>query len=307
MSAVADPVHAQRKLGFPRLSRTEWKHVLKTVAREFVKDNLTLIAGNIAFSAVIAIFPVLIAIISLYGLVFDPRDVARQLHELSATLPASARTLLYEQMREIVDADSGGLSVGLLVSLATTLIAGSGGMHSLIEGINLAYNAKETRSYVRIRLLALVLTVGVVGFTIGAIATIALLPHLLEVIGLEPASRVLIGIGRWPALALALMIGLSVLYRYAPNRARPSWHWLSLGAVVATVLWLIASAGFAAYAASFGDYNKTYGALAGVVVFMLWVYFSTLAILLGAELNSELERRRGHAGARGGGERANVP
>lgn len=291
MTTAVHQAQAEHRLGFPRLSWMEWKSVLLTVKREVVKDNLTMIAGSIAFSGVIAIFPVLIAIILLYGLVFDPRDVARQLHDLSATLPGAARTLLYEQMREIVDGSTGGLSLGLFVSLVTTLIAGSGGMHSLIDGINLAYDEVETRSYVRVRVLAVVLTVGVVLFTILAVASIALLPHLLELVGLEPASRLLIEFGRWPALALVLMVGLSILYRYAPNRARPTWHWLSVGGVVATLLWLLASAGFAAYAASFGNYNKTYGTLAGIVVFMLWVYFSTLAILLGAELNAELERR----------------
>ncbi len=265
--------------------------MLLAVKHEVVKDRLTMIAGDIAFSGVIAIFPVLIAIIFLYGLVFDPHDVARQLHDLSATLPGAARTLLYDQMREIVDTPRTGLSLGVVVSLLTTLIAGSGGMHSLIDGINLAYDEVETRSYVRVRLLALVLTVGVILFTILSVATIAVVPPLLEFVGLEPASRVLIGFGRWPALALVLMVGLSILYRYAPNRARPKWHWLTVGGVVATLLWLIASAGFALYASSFGNYNKTYGTLAGVVVFMMWVYFSTLAILLGAELNAELERR----------------
>jgi membrane protein len=293
MTTAVHPVHAEHRLGFPRLSWTEWKAVLLAVKREVVKDNLTMIAGDVAFSGVIAIFPVLIAIILLYGLVFDPRDVAQQLHALSATLPGAARTLLYEQMREIVDSPRAGLSLGLFVSFLTTLIAGSSGMHALIDGINRAYDEAETRSYVRVRALAVALTVGVILFTILAVASIALLPHLLELVGLEPASRLLIELGRWPALALVLIVGLSILYRYAPNRARPTWHWLSVGGVVATLLWLIASAGFAAYAASFGNYNKTYGTLAGFVVFMLWVYFSALAILLGAELNAELERRAG--------------
>lgn len=303
MSTAVQPVVPESRLGFPRLSRREWKDVLLAVKREVIKDNLTMIAGSVAFSGVIAIFPVLIAVIFLYGLAFDPRDVARQLHDLSATLPGAARTLLYEQMREIVDTPRGGLSLGVFISLVTTLIAGSGGMHSLIDGINLAYDEAETRSFVRVRLLALVFTIAVILFTIVAVATIAVLPHLLEVVGLEPASRVLIGFGRWPALALVLMIGLSILYRYAPNRARPSWHWISVGGVVATLLWLIASAGFATYAASFGNYNKTYGTLAGIVVFMLWVYVSTLAILLGAELNAELERRSASAGASGSAQR----
>lgn len=267
--------------------------MLLSVKREVIKDNLTMIAGDVAFSGVIAIFPILIAIILLYGLVFDPRDVAQQLHALSATLPGAARTLLYEQMREIVDSPRAGLSLGLFVSFLTTLIAGSSGMHALIDGINLAYDEAETRSYVRVRVRAVALTVGVILFTILAVASIALLPHLLELVGLEPASRLLIELGRWPVLALVLIVGLSILYRYAPNRAQPTWHWLSVGGVVATLLWLIASAGFAAYAASFGNYNKTYGTLAGIVVFMLWVYFSALAILLGAELNAELERRAG--------------
>ena len=194
-------------------------------------------------------------------------------------------------MQEIVQSSAGELSFGLVLSLGTTLVAGSGGIHALIDGINLAYDQKETRNYFKVRLLAIVLTIAVVMFTVASAATIAVLPHVLHFLGLEPLSRLLLQVGRWPALGVAVMVGLSLLYRYAPNRTRPTWHWLSFGAVLATVVWLIASACFAGYAASFANYNKTYGALAGIVVFMLWIYISTLAVLLGAELNAELERR----------------
>lgn len=254
-----------------------------------------MIAASVAFSGVLSIFPVLIAIVSIYGLVFDPVDVISQIQKLSITLPASARTLLRAQLREIVGSSVSSLGVSLVASIVTTLTAGSGGMHSLIQGINLAYGRAETRSYVRVRLLALTLTLAVVAFTVVVVATITIVPHVLELLGLGPASRALVSIGRWPALAVGVMIGLSMLYRFAPDRARPPWHLLSFGSVFATGVWLIASLAFGAYAANFGNYNKTYGALAGMVVFMLWVYVSTLAILLGAELDAELERMRGQA------------
>jgi membrane protein len=280
----------------PRLTAAEWKRVLLGVKNEFSGDRLTMIAGSIAFSSVISIFPVLIAIVSLYGLVADPADVARLVNELSATMPGSARELLYNQMREIVDSSDRQLGLGLLVSLVLALIAGSGGVHSLIDGINLAYDDEETRSFLQLRMLALVFTVGVVALTVSAVAAIAILPHVLEPLGLAPMSKMAITFARWPVLTLVVMVGLSILYRYAPNRARPVWHWISAGAVFATVVWLLASLGFGTYAANFGNYNKTYGTLAGLVVFMLWVYISTLAILTGAELDAELgravERRR---------------
>jgi membrane protein len=232
----------------------------------------------------------MIAIVSLYGIISDTHDLPRQLREVSATVPASARTLLYEQMREIVSSPAADLGIRLVTSLAVTLVAGSGGMHALIDGINLAYDREETRGYFRIRLLAVGLTFGVVSFTVTAVALIALFPHLLNALGLEPLGKYLLLVGRWPGLALVLMLGLSLVYRVAPNGARAGPRWLTFGAVFATLVWMTASLAFGVYSANFGHYNKTYGALAGMVVFMLWVYISTLAILVGAELDAELAR-----------------
>jgi membrane protein len=277
-------------LRIANLSTAEWKRVGLRVKDEFVADQLTVIAGNVALWGVIAIFPVLIAIVSLYGLVADPTAVAGELRTLWATMPGSARSLLYEQLLQIADSSPEKLGFGVFFSLVTTLVAGSGGMHALIDGINRAYDVRETRGYLQVRLLALALTVAVVLFTVVSLALIAVLPNVLDHLGLPPVSRGVVSVARWPVLASVMMLGLSLLYRYAPNRARPKRRELNPGAVLATLIWLLASLAFGAYAAEFSNYNKTYGTLAGMVVFMLWVYISTLAILVGGELNAELER-----------------
>ncbi|HLV19920.1 MAG TPA: YihY/virulence factor BrkB family protein [Polyangiaceae bacterium] len=265
--------------------------MLWRVHGEFFADHMPMVAGSVAFFAMLAIFPGLIGVVSLYGLLADPADVARQLHELSAALPDAARALLAAQLNEIVKSSSSTLGVGLAMSLSITVLTASGGVHALITGINMAYDEKETRSYLRLRWLALKFTAGIMLFVVVAIATIAVLPHLLDEFGLGRATQRAVTLGRWPALGAAVATGLSVLYRHAPNRTPPRWRWVSWGAVLATLMWTLASLVFSAYSTNFGRFNRTYGALGGVIVLLLWIYFSVLAILIGAELNAELEHQ----------------
>ena len=266
-----------------------FKDVLLRVKDQLAKDHVGILAGGIAFYALLAIFPTLIALVSLYALIADPVSVEQQAREISGVLPSAAHQLMNQQLGEIIKSSPGKLSLGLFLSLAAVLWSASAGTMSLMEGVNIAYDERETRSFIRRRGMALVMAALLVVAGLASLGLIAVLPVVLGAIGLGSAGETLISIGRWPVLAAGVIIGLAALYRYAPNRTKPRWRWVSWGAVTATVVWIAASVGLSIYVENFGNYNKTYGALAGVIVLMLWLYVSMYAILLGAELDAELE------------------
>ncbi|MCA9592954.1 MAG: YihY/virulence factor BrkB family protein [Myxococcales bacterium] len=256
------------------------------VWREAFDDKLTIVAAGVAFFGMIAIFPALIAVVSVYGLLFDPHDVLGQMRDMAPALPWSARRVVMTQLSEIVQGSGTQLGFGLVSSLVFTIVGASSGMHALIDGINHAYDEKETRSWFRVRATALGFTMIAIVFVVISIALIAVLPPMLPV---HVGSWV--SVLRWPALGGAFILGLSWLYRHAPNRRPPRWQWVSFGAVFATGTWLLVSWLFSLYAQSFGRFNHTYGTLGGAIVLLLWMFLSSLAILLGAELNAELEHQ----------------
>jgi membrane protein len=180
-----------------------------------------------------------------------------------------------------------GAALGILLSL----FAASSGVYALIQAVNVAYDERETRGTLTLRWLALRFAVGISLFVCVSVATIAVLPSLMAHLGLEQATRTTISVLRWPALALGVMLGLALLYRYAPNRTPPKLGWVLVGSIVATLLWLLASFGLSAYVANFANYGNTYGALGAAVVLLLWLYVSSYAIILGAEINAELEHQ----------------
>ncbi|HEY6727288.1 MAG TPA: YihY/virulence factor BrkB family protein [Polyangiaceae bacterium] len=268
-----------------------WKDVLWRMYQELDDDQIFDRAGAVAFFGLLALFPALIATVSMYGILADPSDVVRQVSALSVAIPPAARSLILDQLNEISESPSAGLGIGLAMSLGVALFSASGGVAGLMRGINLAYDEAETRGWIRFRLLALLFTLGLALFVIVSVGAITLLPSVLELVGWAESARAAINVLRWPVLALTTMVGLSILYRYAPNRTPAKWHWVTPGSLLATFIWTLASLAFGVYAENFGGYNKTYGTLGGAVVLGLWMYISSLAILLGAELNAELEHQ----------------
>jgi membrane protein len=265
--------------------------VLKRAWKEQKDDNVGLLAAGVAFYAFTALFPALIAAVTLYGLVADPATVQKQVQSLSDHLPPETATLISKQLTSITSTSSSALGIGLVVSVLGALFSASGGVGNLIKAINIAYDEEETRGMVKLRLLALALTLGAVLFVLVAIGLIAVVPPLLSHVGLGVVGRVLAGIGTYVALVAFMVVALGILYRYAPDRDAPKFRWVGLGAAVATLLWIIASALFSFYVSNFGSYGKTYGALAGVIVLLLWFYITAFIVLLGAEINSESEQQ----------------
>jgi membrane protein len=267
-----------------------WLDVLSRVIDQIDRDRVSMTAASVAFYATLALFPALIATFSVYALLADPAALATQLSELSVALPWSVRSLIASEVADLAKS-TGRLSVGLVISLFFSFFAASSGMVALIDSVNVAYSERETRGFLIVRWLAIRFAVGVSLFVCLAVASLTILPALSHHIGVGDHVHTLVAALRWPGLGLWVMVGLALLYRYGPNRTPPKFRWVVCGAGVATLIWLAASFGLSVYVGHFADYNKTYGTLGAVVVLSLWFYVSSFAIILGAELNAELEHQ----------------
>jgi membrane protein len=271
-----------------------WKQIVKRAWAEHKADNMPIIAGGVAFFGFLSIFPALIALLSLYGLVATPETVARQVEDLSAQLPDAAAEIIEEQLNAIVANSGGALTLGLIVSILAALWSASGGVGNLITAVNLAYDEVETRNFVKLKLMSLGLVLGSIVFVLVTFGLVAVVPAVLDALPLGVLGTILAQVVRWGLLLAVFAGALAVLYRVAPDRDAPRLRWVSLGAVVVTVVWAAVSVGFSLYVDNFGSYDKTYGAIAGVIVLMLWLYLTCYLVLLGAEINSEAEHQTAH-------------
>jgi membrane protein len=276
-----------------------WKDILVRVKEEAKQDDVSLLGGGVAFFALLALVPALVAIVSIYGLFANESTVVRQVEDVLGAAPREVRELVTAQLRSIVNGSSGSAGVAAVLGIVVALWSASSGMKHLIGAINLAYDEDETRGFVRVRAISLAMTVGAILFLVLSFATIAVLPAALSNTGLGAAVRIAVGVVRWVVLLVGMMIGLSVLYRYGPAREDPKWSWTSPGAIFATAAWILVSLLFSLYTANFGNYNETYGTLGAIIVVMLWLYITALVIILGAELNAEIERQTKRDSTRG--------
>jgi membrane protein len=276
-----------------------WWQVLKRGWQEASEDQVSLLGAGVAFFGFLSLFPALAAFTLVYGLVTDPATIADQAQTLTASLPPEARTLLLDQLQQLASAPRQGLGWGLALAIVLALWSASGGVGNLITAINIAYDEEKKRGFVKEKLLALGVTVGAVVFMAVMLTLVAGVPVVLGFLDVNGPLRWVIEAVRWLLLAVLVMVALAVLYRVAPDRDAPRFRWVSAGAVAATVLWLIASAAFSLYVTFFGNYTKTYGAFAGVVLMMLWLWLTSYAILLGAEINAESEEQTAKDTTRG--------
>lgn len=268
-----------------------WRDVLKRTKSELSRDNVGLISAGVAFYALLAIFPAIAAVISVYGLVADPADVERQMSSLLAVIPQQAAEILRQQMQNVASHPTTGLGFGALFGVLLAIWSASKGTKALMQGLNIANDEEESRGFLKLNATALALTAGGIVFAAVALGLIAVLPALLGNLGLPSALQTAVSLLRWPLLLAALMVALGVVYRYGPSRDKPQWRWLNWGAGIATVAWLAASILFSVYVSNFGSYGETYGSVGAVVVLMMWFFLSAYVTLLGAELNAEMERQ----------------
>jgi len=268
-----------------------WKDILRRAWNEVSEQNLFLIAGGVTYDVLLALFPGLAALVSLYGLVFDAGQIERQVAALSAVLPAQTQELLSQQLHSLVEASGGALGFAAIAGLLLALWSASRGMSGLITALNIAYEEKETRGFFKLNLIALGLTLGLLAGGVVAIALVAVLPAAARLLAIGAATKWVLLLAQWPVLIVLVMLGLAVLYRFAPNRDKPQWRWVSPGAGAATILWIVASVAFTVYVANFNSYDKTYGSLGGVIILLTWLYLSALMVLLGAVINAQSERQ----------------
>jgi membrane protein len=251
-----------------------------------------MVAAGVAFYAFLSVFPALAALVSVYGLVSDPHQVEQQIDALRGVMPEGVRGLLGEQLRRIAGGSDGALSWGFALSLLLAVWSATKGTKSLIEAMNIAYDAEEKRGFLRLNGLALVLTVGGVLTMAVALIIVVGAPSVLGLIGLGGVARVAVDLLRWPLLIAIVLAGLAVVYWLGPARDGARWKWITPGSLLAAMLWLAVSIAFSVYVANFGSYEKTYGSLGAVAILLMWLYVGSYVILLGAELNAEIERRQ---------------
>jgi membrane protein len=268
-----------------------WKDIFWRTYAEMQSDRLLSIAGGVAFFVLLAIFPAITALVSAYGLVFDASNITNNLSLLADIVPANVLTIVHEQAQRIAANSGRALSVGIIVGMLVSLWSAMSGVKAMIDALNVIYEQQEGRNFFKLSLVALVFTLGGFATFLLATAAVIVLPLVLAPVGLGSAAGTLTRFGRWPVLLLVLLIGLAVLYRYGPHRRAARWQWVSVGSVFAAVTWIVASYLFSWYLASFANYNATYGSLGAVVGLMMWLWISTIVVLLGAELNAEIEHQ----------------
>jgi membrane protein len=268
-----------------------WKDVLWRTYEQIGKDRVLAVAAGVTFYALLALFPAIAALVSIYGLFADPMTIQEHLNALGGVMPGGATEIIGEQVSRIASQGGGALGFGFIAGLAVSLWSANAGMKAIFDALNVVYDEEEKRSFIQLNLQSLAFTLGAIFFLIAALIGIVVLPILLGYIGLGESAEWLIRIGRWPVLLLVVVLGLAVLYRYGPSRDKPEWKWVTPGGVVAAVLWLVGSMLFSWYVTNFGSYNETYGSLGAVIGFMTWIWLSTTIVLLGAEINAEMEHQ----------------
>ncbi len=282
---------AAKPTAFPARS---WWAILKRVASEFSADRVMTEAAAITFYALLSIFPALAATVSLYGLVADPQTIADQVQSLSGVIPGGGVGILSDQVHKLASAGNGALGFGLLLGVATSLWTANAAMKSLFDALNVVNEETESRGFVKLTAITLLFTLGAIIFVILAVTAIVVLPAVLNFVGLGNITELLLRISRWPLLLLAITVLLALIYRFGPSRSYAQWKWVTWGSAFAAVVWLLVSGAFSYYVSNFGSYDKTYGSLGAAVGFMTWIWISAIVVLMGAELNAEMELQTTH-------------
>jgi membrane protein len=268
-----------------------WKDILLRVYSNVSEHRILALAAGMTYYSLLAIFPALAALVAVYGLFADPSSIARHFDQVSGVLPGGAIDVAREQLTRVASKGSQTLGLTFLAGLGVSLWSANAAMKSLFDTLNIVYGEEEKRGFVKLNAISLLFTVGGILFVVAALSAIVVIPVALKYVGLSEAADLLLRLGRWPAMFVVLTLALAVIYRYGPSREAPRWRWITWGSALAAILWLGISALFSWYASSFGKFNETYGSLGAVIGFMTWLWISAIVILLGAELDAEMEHQ----------------
>lgn len=272
-----------------------WKDILWRTLAEVSADRLMLIAAGVVFYALLATVPAITALVSMYGLFTPAKTIGAQLQFLADVMPATSYALISDQIVRIAGNSDGKLSFAFVTGLAIALWSANAGVKSIFDALNIVYDEDERRGIVTLNLVSLTFTAGAIVSLLLALGAVVVLPLVLAFAGFTADYYAgALPLLRWPALFVLMIVGLAMLYRFGPSRRHAKWRWLSVGSVFAAVAWLAVSLAFSWYLSRFADYNATYGSLGAVIGLMMWMWISALVVLVGAELNSEIEHQTAH-------------
>ena len=288
MSAAVRPVEPH--LAPVAVRPQPWRDVGAHVWENIGRHRILAIAAGVTFYALLAIFPAIAAIVTVYGLFADTGSIAGLLDSLAGVVPGGALTVIGDEVTRIASGPPASLSITLVVSLVISLWSANAGMKAIFDALNVVYNSEEKRSFVRLNVVSLGFTLSAVVFLLAAMASVIVVPIVLNYLSIRSSAAPLVALTRWPAMFAVTVFALSLVYRFGPNRDEAQWRWITWGSAQAAAVWLAASLLFSWYAAHFGNYNATYGSLGAVIGFMTWMWLSTIVILIGAEIDAVMER-----------------
>lgn len=279
---------ADQPLDIPPLG---WKDVVWRVALSVPQDRVLATAGSVAFFTLLAFFPAVAVVVSVYGIVTDASTIGNHLALLAGILPEGVIALIRDQIAAIVSKETKTLSLAFAISLGTAFWSANSGVGALFDALNVVYGEKEKRSLIRFYLTTFTFTVGAVLFVVTAVSGVVVLPIVLQIVGIPFSAEIVLNWFRWPLLLGVVIAALALLYRFGPSRETAEWKWVTIGSGAAAVMWIAASMAFSWYVASFDSYNRVYGSLGAGIGFMVWIWLSIVIVLLGGELNAEMEHQ----------------
>ncbi|WP_441231690.1 YihY/virulence factor BrkB family protein [Tardiphaga sp. 215_C5_N2_1] len=268
-----------------------WKDVLWRTYEQINEDRLLAIAAGVVFFGLLAVFPAITALVSCYGLFADASTISDNLQTLALMLPDGSFQIVQDQIARVLANGQAKLGLTFLFGLALALWSANAGVKAVIDALNVVYGEREKRSFIKLNMLSLAFTTGAIAALLLMVSAVVALPLTLDRIGLATDSKTIISLARWPLLLLVVVLALGILYRFGPSRPGARWEWLSIGTLVAALLWLTGSALLSWYLSNFGNYSATYGSLGAAIGLMMWMWMSAIIVLCGAELNSEIEHQ----------------
>ena len=290
-SATLDPRRGRFADSPSEIQPRGWKDIAFRVRDGISEDRVIAIAAGITFYALLAIFPAIAAFVALYGIFADSATVSQHLQSVAGFIPVGGIEIIDEQLNRILAQGNNTLGFAFFLGLFVSLWSANAGTKALFDALNVVYNEKEKRSFLKLNGLSLLFTAAGIILLLTSIAAVVLLPIVLKYIGFADTVDLVVSIARWPILFLGLAAGLAILYRYGPDRETAKWRWITWGSTLAALAWIAASLLFSWYVTNFGTYNETYGSLGAVIGFMTWIWISAIVVLLGAELDAEMEHQ----------------
>jgi membrane protein len=266
-----------------------WKDILLRVYQNVGEHRVFALAAGVTFYSLLAIFPAIAALVAIYGFFSDPATLGDDLRTLSGVLPGGAIDVIHDQLTRVASQRGSTLGLTFIVGLAISLWSANAAIKSMFDTLNIVYSEREKRGFIALNAVSLAFTTAGIALVLIALGAMVVLPSTLKYLGLSEISKLIAQLCRWPVLFVVVSVAIAFIYRFGPSRSKPKWAWITWGSAFAALTWLVASILFSWYAQNFGSYNKTYGSLGAVIGFMTWMWLSTIVILIGAELDAEME------------------